>query len=545
MSKAKAAKRKFISQLKKFQDDIEKKEALFSRQITEDEFRLYYERNIVEPPYPFDFLYSLHEESDILQTCVDTNICNIISFGYDLHLGALDKDREKKEYVKENEIITGFFDYPNESEHWLDVTEKEWQDYEVLGISALEGIRNKSRDLELIYHHPAKNLRLVRTTNDDRHVMSVPLPRRGKIRPVSVEVQFRRFATVNQDNRRTLRYYKSFGDPRPLCAITGEYKDTPKQCKLEASEILFRKRSFGNLAYGLPRWIGAAFEVAGRRNAEFLNYDLGENQGIPNLVLSIIGGNLSEEGYDQLLNLFRGQRGVTNFNRMMILDIEPILGQLGKPATDAKIEWKELGESRKDDIMFKDYLPSTKDNIRMTFRHPPLFTGDAGAYTYAVAYASRLVGEEQVFLPERTRNDRRINRKILKGELGAKYHTYKSRGTAVVGSEEIRKSLQVFSDIGALTINHAIRLANKALGENMSLLQEPWADLPIMVVKQKLAQQEISIPEIDGKKAVSIAAGDMKLRRILRSEALSNEEKKHYLALKKIEKLAVGFGKAA
>lgn len=541
-AKARQAKQRFKAELRRVEKEIKEKQAAFSRKPTEDEFNSHYKKGVLEPPYRFDLLETLHEESDILQTCIDTNVCNIVSFGYDFQLKEKEKDAKKDdpEYQRDLVKAENFFEFPNDEQEWIDIAELEWQDYESFGNGATEYLRNMKDIPQVVYHHPTKDLRLVRLESQDKFRVPATVPRDGKDVTFVVRKTFRRFVSIDPDNSKKLRYYKSFGDPRPLDATTGEYKNSASECKLEASEIFWRKRNFGGQPYGLPRWIGAAFEVAGRRNAQFINYDLGENQGIPNLVLSIIGGFLSEEGYDQLLNIFRGARGVKNFNRLMVLDIEPILGQMGKAASDPKIEWKDLGEARKDDIMFKDYLPQTKENIRMSFRHPPLFTGDAGAYTYAVAYASRLVGEEQVFMPERARNDRRINRKLLYDELGVKYWKYKSRGTAVVGAEEIRKSLQVFADIGALSINHAIRLANKALGETMSLYDDEWANIPIMAVKEMLRQGGTlgKNPPLNQQQAETIIQKNYAMRKALQKSSLSEDEKKAYLALKKVQSIA-------
>jgi len=235
------------------------------------------------------------------------------------------------------------------------------------------------------------------------------------------------------------------------------------------------------MAYGVPRWIGAVLDVMGRRSASFVNYDLFESQGIPPLAVLVSGGVLTDESLDELKTLLRSLRGEDKWNRVMVLESNVESLGLEEKGT-AKIELKNLSEYRKEDLMFDKYLGNTHDNCRHRFRFPPLYTGSAETFTHATAKAAQNVAEEQVFIPERGEFDETINRKIVQNELGIDMWSFATKGPRIVGSEELSKGVSAFVSAGAVSVNNAIQLANRAFNLQMSQYNQPWAELPIVLI---------------------------------------------------------------
>ncbi|RLF61810.1 MAG: hypothetical protein DRN37_00165, partial [Thermoplasmata archaeon] len=342
---------------------------LYRRYVQEeDQFTgMYGELRLVEPAYTFEKLYVIYEESDILQSCVDTMQKNVDGFGYDLQfLGDDVKEKDSPEAQAEFQRAKDFFDQANENQSWTTIRKLAREDYEVIGNSAFELVRNLRGELVLVYHLPFKRIRVCSLQGREIRV-PVTLRRNGKDITVKIKRKFRRYAQISVEGKR-IRWFKEYGDPRHLDAKTGEYTNTKP--KMPATELLHFKQSFGGKTYGLPRWIGAVPQVLGRRSASYINNDLFENQGIPPLAIMVSGGVLTDESLADLEEIMRGARGVDKWNRVLILEsnVEGLgLDEKG----NAKIELKDLSRYRKEDQMFGKYTKDAAEDVRHTFRLPP------------------------------------------------------------------------------------------------------------------------------------------------------------------------------
>jgi len=368
----------------------------------------------------------------------------------------------------------------------------------VLGMMGIEIVRDKQGKIAAAYYLPWKNMRLCPIVPEDYAETTIELPRNGKLLPVPYNKPFRRFARlIDNGKKKKLRFFKSFGDPRPL-TTKGERVNGKRQ----ASEVLFVKRNFGGMAHGLPQWIGSTFDVSGRRNAQAINWDLLRSQGIPPLIISV-EGELTNDSWDEIWNMILGARGVENFNKVWVLQVKPVsTGPNTKSPT--KVQFHNMFEHRGDDQMFNKYLEGTQNRLSQVFRIPAGFRGDVGSYSYASLYGSKVIGEEQAFGPERIKWDGVVNRKLIKGVKGfaAKHWTYKSKMAEISGPEEIRKAIEALSKSGAMSINNAIRLANDAFGRNFSTYKAAWADLPLEIIRPVLNRQNIpGLEALEGQQA--------------------------------------------
>jgi PBSX family phage portal protein len=466
--------------LKQVSELVEKADELFTRQVGEtDPFESFYgELRLVKPPYDFYSLYTIYEESDILQSCVEAMQRNVDGFGYHFQFKGNDlKEKKSPEAEAQLTKANDFFNQVNGEESFATVRQKAREDLEVLGSCGYEFIRNKRKELQLIYHIPFKRVRMSALTG---RAVSVPvsLTRNGKEVQVNVKRYFRKFCQLDSNGKRA-RWFKSLGDPRDMDYRTGDYGTVAPQFR--ATEIWHIKNDFGGELYGMPRWIGAVMQVLGRRRSSYVNLDLFENQGIPPLLVLVSGGVLTDDGVGELEDLIRGLRGLKKFNRIGLL--ESTVEGLGiDEKGSAKIELKNMAEFRKEDMLFDKYGGTTKNDVRQRFRLPDLYVGQSETYTHATAKAAQTVAEEQVFIPERMDFDEKVNIQLVRKELNVNLWNYQSKGPKIVGSQELSSGVKTFAGVGAFTINHAIGVANAALGLDMSRFEEAWADYPIPIV---------------------------------------------------------------
>lgn len=518
---------------------------IFSRRVEDvDPFSgVYGTHRLIQPKFSFEAMTEIYEGSDVLQESVEAMVANVDGFGYELTFEGDDvTERETTEAQAQKVKASDFFDQINDTESFTSVRKLVRQDYEVLGIGAFEVVRNLAGEIQMLYWMPMLNLRM--TVRDPRGiVMDTQVRREGDVKNIKVRKHFRKYAQVRRrawgsgtEAGGNLRWFKEFGDPRMIDALDGRVK-TRGQVKMLASEILTIQQEFGTLPYGLPRWVGAVLDVMGRRSAQFVNWDIFENQGIPPMAIMISGGVLTDESLEDLEDIVRGARSKENWNKVMIL--ESTIEDVGmEEKGSAKIELKNLTEFRKDDLMFDKYLTRTGEDIRKRYRLPSLYVGGDESFTHATAKAAQDVAEEQVFIPERRSFDEIINMRLMRPELEINLWTYKTKGPTVVGSEQISKAVGTFTRAGAISANNAIDLANRAFGLSMSKFTGDWANFPINLVLKLVEQGKLKgIEEIVLETAPGLPAAPAQKMlphlpvKIFKSDMFSDQERALYKRL--------------
>jgi capsid portal protein len=98
-------------------------------------------------------------------------------------------------------------------------------------------------------------------------------------------------------------------------------------------------------------------------------------------------------------------------------------------------------------------------------------------YTKATAYTSILVGENQIFQPERNKFDEMLNDKIL-STYKPKYWKYASLPAKLVADEERINGIKVLDSLGAMTANDARDIGNELFSLKLPRFKEKWAELP-------------------------------------------------------------------
>lgn len=451
----------------------------YSRQmVAEDMFGgKYSAHNLIVPPYNPEALYNIFETSSVLSPNIDAYIQNIdgfeIAFKYKGPVGQKDSDAA----VKEKQELKDYFKRINESESFQSIRRSMRLDYEITGNGYFEVSRSINKEIACMYHLDAKYIRAGRATEDDYQDVTVHLFRGGKFRPITVKKKFRKYAQyITATNK--IKWFKSYGDPRKMDAIDGKYTDSPKE---EASELMHFK--IGSGVYGLPRWIGNVMGILGVRNADYVNYDLFDSQGIPPLVVLVSGGILTTESINTIKELLRQAKGYKNFNRILLLEAQAEGGIDDK--TTPKVDMKPMTDAKANDSLFQDYIKETEEKVRTDFRLPPAYLGRAQDYTRSVIEYSRIIVEEQVFETERNRFDEKIENSIML-EIKPTYWEFKSGGPPLVTGEGLVSGFDSFAEPGILSINQALEVANKALGLDFEEIKETWADTPLSIVNRLL-----------------------------------------------------------
>jgi PBSX family phage portal protein len=469
--------------------------ALGTRQVSEETVMdsiFKKEKDLVKHPYDPTKLYRVYEESSILPQCVDAMVKNIDGFGHALAYTGKSGKESSPAALKEKKDFEAFLSKSNEKESFITIRKEMRTDLEVTGNGYLEIIRDRAGNISLIYHADARYI-FAQRIQAKRIEITVQLFRNGKYRDVKVQKRFRRYLMVVSSAKTITRWFKEFGDPRNMDAITGKYEDeleSGEKIEEYASEIYHFK--IGNGTYGIPRWIGNVLTVKGIRSSDFVNWDLFENQVVPPLTVLVSGGKLGKESLQDLTNIFQKKKGLENFNKLLLLEAESG-GQISDKS-QVKIDLKEMSTARKEDAMFTMYTDKGEHRIRGSFRLAPLYLGRADSYSKSTADSSKLVSEEQVFVPERELFDEIANNELFSG-FKLKFWRFKSKGPRLVSGPDVVKGFETFGKQGVFTINDGIRLANTLLGTDLAVYTEPWANLPISLVAELVKNGSVQIGE--------------------------------------------------
>ena len=344
----------------------EPEEGNFSRNILN-------KNELLKPPYDPDKLWRIVENSQILPQCIDAKVKNVHGFGYDFsYTGDEEESSLPEEILNEKRNAIEFFKMVNEDQSFTSLSMDLQEDFEKTGNAYMEVIRDIDGGISLLYRADCRRVRLQKVCSELVPI-KVMMYRNGKDREITIFRRFRRYVMTNGKNgqRVNLVWFKEFGDPRRMCRVTGDYEDeleTGQEIIDEASEIIHFK--LGNGTYGVPRWSGQILITMGMQSAEFVNYDLFDNQVVPPLAILVSGGSLSDESLNDIEDVLLQKKGVGNFNKVLILETRSD-GTVTEKDT-AKIELTEMSQARKEDAMFTSYTEKGEGKIRTSFRLPPI-----------------------------------------------------------------------------------------------------------------------------------------------------------------------------
>jgi PBSX family phage portal protein len=513
---------------------------------------LYQDKKLLPPPVPISVLSELVIESTILPQLIDAYVNNEAGGGFIIETKE-DYDEElSTENEKRQKYYTGFFQQINENENMPSLRRKLRYSIESTGNGYFEVVDDKLGFPALIYHLNSVYMRIGPASQTPVPV-EVTFVRGDITTTMVVNKYFRKYAMIipsremmtssivaSSDVGGGIVWFKEFGDPRPMDMYTGEYNESPKN---PASSVIHFKGPIESEGYGLPRWFGHSFGIKGLAAADFVNYDLFDNQTIPPWLIMVSGGHLTKESYEEVTGLLRSRKGVRNFNKTMVLESVPVQKSLdGKDSSAAaKIESVPLTAFRENDLMFGEYIESTEKRIRTSYRLNPLYLGRSDDLTRATAFTSFSMTELQVFKFLRADPDQIITNTIIRltdaddrlpGDPGI--FVYRSLGLEFGIGPETTTAFEMLVEQGIITYSQAAKVASKLLSMTITIPEEDWVDEPLMLVRARTEVQE-GLLKIAKKLRMKKEAGEID------EDGLTEQERSLYAALLRLEEVGKEF----
>lgn len=452
---------------------------------------------IIPPRNNPSTLLNLPNENNVLRQCIDAYVTNIDGFGYRLEYDGPEGQEDSDAAKAEKEVISLLMDYPNDDYDFNTLRERIRRDKEAIGYAAIEVVRDIKDNIVAFYHIPAHHLRI---TKQDREPveMTVELPRgNGEVVKKKVRKFFRRFVQIVNERK---TYFKELGDPRIINPKTGKEK-TDLSFDEEATELVYLPQGVTDSPYGTPRWINQMTAVLGSREAEQVNLDFFRDNAIPAMAVLISGGVLETQSAASLQQYVTALRGRDAMNRILVLEVvgDETTGGVDGAVPTPQIRFENMQGMRSGDELFQNYDTNNRDKIRSAFRLPPIFIGRSEDHTYSTAETSMIIAESQVFGPERRIFDDMVNQRLL-SSIKPKFWKFRSQAPKISSPEAILNAMVTFDQMGALTPNIAIGLANELFDLNIEIIKDKWGSFPFPVVSALVSQglakgfEEISNP---------------------------------------------------
>lgn len=404
------------------------------------------------------------------------------------------------EVAQQREGLEDFFNEPWPGVSWTTMERKLCRDREKTGNSYMEVLRNAKDEIVLARRIDPKLMRLVRL--DDPVVVEKEMKRGGQTVKLNVPLRERRFveqvgggaiiprfrqspSTAGQDPDATVSalgpstqgqsaffagqgiriiYFKEFGASRDLDMWTGAWAKEDEQIPFErrATEIIHRTVNESHRTpYGLPRWINEMPAVLGSRKAEEFNLSFFDAGGVPPMLITIAGGQMATKAHDALKDMMNTQNPASK-HQAVVLEITGS-GRMDK-TNAVKIGVERFGSERTQDAMFQKYDERTQNLVRMSFRLPPIFMGDAETHNFNTVKSSYLVAEAQVFQPERDESDEVVTMKLLRSMPNGENFRFHSLPLVVDDTSEQIECIKIADDGDHVASEQIIQALNKVCG---------------------------------------------------------------------------------
>lgn len=311
-------------------------------------------------------------------------------------------------------------------------------------------------------------------------------------------VRYRKFRRYVQTREKRTIWFKELGDPRLISAITGnvvtreelERSDVDAKAiprfTIDGDRLVVRTGKVGfpvsdaanpvrhrrlystRSPYGLPRYIGHLFCVFGSRAAEEINYTTFKNNNVPSMCVTVSNGKLDDESVERIEEFVEASiQSDDNYSKFLLLEAEPVLEGMRDPGS-MKIDVTPLTREQHTDALFVNYQAANDARTRRAWRFPPVFVGHSEDFSGKTIEASRKLGDEQVFQPERNKVDHFFTRDVLL-RLGIVWSKFKSLSPNVTENADLVRLLAQGEKTGGLTprISRALigRVVNEDLGE--------------------------------------------------------------------------------
>lgn len=439
------------------------------------------ELRVIEPVYAYRDLMRVFQTSTILRQAVDSYVTNIESYGTTLeYVGPEGQEHSRAAQNEKARIARLLATLTTDGRPLQKHREDSRADKEILGARCFEVIQDMAGRVVHFDHVPTANMRMTSREKEHTEITVTDFATGAR---KTVKRRFRRFVQVHKDGKKT--WFKEYGDPRPISPETGKVEpDLPIED--QATSIFYDHLYSPGTPCGVPRWAGAIPALLGAREAEMVNLNFFRDNAIPAMAVLVSGGALTAESFEKIDSYIAGVRGQSSMNRIVVMeavsdgaDAAAIDGSLPAP----KVDIKPMLSERQHEGLFSQYIEEGERKAREAFRLPPIYIGSAEEYNRASAFASTLVADQQIFVPERMAWDNMFYAVVL-ATHNVRFWRARSDGPGIQDPQEVARIVNSLGREGALTANTAIKIANRYLDANIEPVMHEWGNLPFAVVQQ-------------------------------------------------------------
>lgn len=391
----------------------------------------------IRNPRPYDpaSLKGLLQVNNKLLQCIQAMEVNIDGTGHTF----VPVDSEIEMSEADEQTLQNFFSEPYPNIGFIEMRRKVRNDLESTGNAYLSVIRNGMDEVVALQHLPATHTSMGLTTPVVN--LDFTLTRNGKEIDVTLPVREHTFVYMEVEGEKT--HFMEFGAKQSIDSKTGKVAKSGEVLDSKGGEVIHLTLvEDPRSGYGVPRWINQLPSVVGSRKAEEQNLELLDNGGVPSAIIFLKGGAAVEQAEETLTGFLSGG---FETNRAVSVSIQSTEGTIDKGG-NVDVQVERFGSESVQDSMYRSYGAECKENIRLAFRLPPLFTGETSDFTFATAYISYMVAEAQVFKPERDVFDEIINTTVVRA-LGVTTAKFRSNPISLKNVEEQLKAVMSVKEV--------------------------------------------------------------------------------------------------
>lgn len=391
----------------------------------------------IRNPRPYDpaSLKGLLQVNNKLLQCIQAMEVNIDGTGHTF----VPVDSEIEMSEADEQTLQNFFSEPYPNIGFIEMRRKVRNDLESTGNAYLSVIRNGMDEVVALQHLPATHTSMGLTTPVVN--LDFTLTRNGKEIDVTLPVREHTFVYMEVEGEKT--HFMEFGAKQFIDSKTGKVAKSGEVLDSKGGEVIHLTLvEDPRSGYGVPRWINQLPSVVGSRKAEEQNLELLDNGGVPSAIIFLKGGAAVEQAEETLTGFLSGG---FETNRAVSVSIQSTEGTIDKGG-NVDVQVERFGSESVQDSMYRSYGAECKENIRLAFRLPPLFTGETSDFTFATAYISYMVAEAQVFKPERDVFDEIINTTVVRA-LGVTTAKFRSNPISLKNVEEQLKAVMSVKEV--------------------------------------------------------------------------------------------------
>ncbi|MGB5105571.1 MAG: hypothetical protein WBP42_02545 [Candidatus Zixiibacteriota bacterium] len=445
-----------------------------------DGFEQSYGKNeLLRPMFDPATLCTFSFNSDTISQCVEALTVNVDFTGYAIKFQAplANPDQNPSAAdMADRKRVELLFRQPNPHQSLRKFRAELRVDKSYTGYRCTEVVRNIIGDPVELYRVPAKSVRMSKPDTTDIEVNYAVRMDDGSWEEKTSVTRFRKYCQ-QIGNKKV--WFKSFGDPRSLNKLTGEFAkgDGRFPLALEATELVFDSYPSNNSPYGEAPWVSEIINIVGAKLAKDVNYLYFDNKGIPQFAILVSGGYLpsgesGEDVVEQISGFIETNiAGVQNFHKSMILQAMPYKYEDaagGEKASPVKIEFVPLAQFMQQDALFQNYIKNNADAVLKKFRIAPALVGASTDYSHAAVKEAKIISEQQAFAPLRHADDEMFNQILL--SMGIRNWRFESLPLPIVDNVDILDAMSKTPDL--IPVGHAVDFLCALMGKEPPQMDE-------------------------------------------------------------------------